>query len=265
MNLKNKRGCLACIPAPKVSFVALGFLAAVTFSGAVEDSNCQGAEKLDDEFAGTESLSAWKIRDSVEGGRQTYEVVSIGKPRSGWLTIEPRPSNGWYQDGMGPMLYKDLEGDFLVETRVVTHSRNAPDLPPRASYNSAGLIVRDPASEKGKQNWVVVNVGQQDGFAGSEAKTTVNSRSNLELQRGSHNGRLRLARIGSTVYALRMLDGEGEWKIIREMERSDLPRRVQVGIMCNGWTNRADLVAHFDYARFRVPNSKADLLREAPK
>jgi hypothetical protein len=163
---------------------------------------------------------------------------------------------------MGPMLYKEVEGDFLIETRVATRSASAAGEAPRAHYNSAGLIVRDPASAAGRQNWVVVNVGRQDPQTGTEVKTTVNSRSHLELQPGGHTGQLRLARIGGTVYGLRKLDGESKWTLIKSFERKDLPARVQVGLMCNGWTNESDLVAEFDYVRFSVPKSAAELTAE---
>ena len=118
-------------------------LAAViaTVSAGTLTADTLSAADLDDEFTTSKSLSSWKNRDSVEGGRKTYDKVAIGASRKGWLTIVPRPGNGWYKDGMGPMLYKELEGDFLVETRVATESRNASGKPPRAQYNSAGLIV----------------------------------------------------------------------------------------------------------------------------
>lgn len=104
-----------------------------------------------------------------------------------------------------------------------------------------------------------MNVGNQSNFTGSEGKTTVNSKSHLELQRGSHNGKLRLARIGTKIYALRMLEGEKEWTLIREVDRADLPKRVQVGPMANGWSRQADLIAHFDYVRLTVPRSLKEL------
>lgn len=214
---------------------------------------------FDDDFSSAARLEEWSIRDKVEGGSQTFETIDVGKLRKGWLTIVPRSTNGWYRDSMGPMLFKLVEGDFLVETSVAAHSRNEPSRPPGAQYNSAGLIVRDPASRRGSQNWVVVNVGNQKRFVGSESKTTVDSESVLELKPGASKGRLRLARIGPTIYCLRRLDGESEWTLLKQYDRPDLPQRAQVGVMCNGWTQNADIVAEFDYVRLTVPTSEADL------
>lgn len=243
----------------KNSILASGAIALVVISGQFIGSWAGEPSELNDEFNNIESLDNWKVRDSVEGGAKTYESIEIGEGRDGWLTIVPKAENFWYQDHMGPMLYKEISGDFLVETRVATRSRNAAGEPPKARYNSAGLIVRDGNSKQGSQNWVVVNTGFQAKFAGSEAKNTVNSKSHLELQPGSHNGRVRMARIGSMIYCLRMLEGETKWTLIRQIDRPDLPKSVQVGPMCNGWSNAADLVAEFDYVRFEVPQDESQL------
>ena len=214
---------------------------------------------LSDEFDSPDTLSKWSNRDQVEGGRVLSDKIDIGESRKGWLTIVPKSGTGWYRDGMGPMLFRIIEGDFLVETRVEIKSRNAENQPPQANFNSAGLIVRNPESGQGTQNWVVVNVGKQNPDLGTEVKTTTNSDSVLSLQPDKHNGRLRLARIGTTIYALKKLDGESEWTLIRQFSRPDLPAKVQVGLMCNGWGSNGDAIAHFDYVRYSVPKSPSDL------
>ena len=219
------------------------------------------ADDLSDDFDEKSSLQQWTVLKS-SSNENLHQDLSLGSSREGWLTIRPRANHAWYNDGMGPMLYKMVEGDFMVETNVVTHRPGSRNQAPNAHYNSAGLIVRDPASSYGQQNWVVVNVGRQDPFTGSEIKTTVNSRSHLELQPGNHSGKVRLARIGSTIYGLRKLNGESEWTLIRTFDRNDLPSRVQVGLMCNGWTGNADLVAEYDYVRFSVPESADDLTKD---
>jgi hypothetical protein len=215
------------------------------------------AQHVSDEFDDAKSLKGWSV--FRPGNRDPHAKLDVGASRKGWLTLAPRPGQAWYNEGVAPMLSKTVEGDFLIETSVVTRKPGSPNEPPAAHYNSAGLIVRDPASAGQRQNWVVVNVGRQDPHTGTEVKTTVNSRSVLELQRGEHTGQLRLARIGTTVYALRKLSGEDKWTMLKELDRRDLPKRVQVGLMCNGWTNQADLVAEFDYFRLSVPKGKDDL------
>lgn len=212
---------------------------------------------LGDEFDDAATLKNWTVLKSGRDALQTK--LDIGRTQKGWLALTPRANTGWYNDGVGPLLSKEIEGDFLIETRVVTRRTGAPDEAPRATYNSGGLIVRDPASAGRNQNWVVVNVGRQDPDTGTEVKSTVNSESKLELQRGAHTGRLRLARIGTTVYALKRLDGEDRWTQLKELERRDLPARVQIGLMANGWGAGADVNVEYDYFRVSVPKAAADL------
>jgi hypothetical protein len=221
------------------------------------------AQDLNDDFDDAKALKNWTV--FKPGREDLHQKLDIGDSRKGWLTLVPKRNQGWYNEGVAPMLHKEIEGDFLIETSVVTRKSGAPDRAPTAHYNSAGLIVRDPASAGQRQNWVVVNVGRQDPDTGTEVKTTVNSRSVLELQRGGHSGQLRLGRIGATVYALRKLDNEDRWTLLREIERRDLPKRVQIGLMCNGWTEGSDLVAEFDYFRVSVPKGAADLTATAKK
>lgn len=217
------------------------------------------AEPFEDRFDDPATPLQWAV---LGGDNGPHESIDVGRTRDGWLTVRPRPNHAWYNEGMGPMLHRAVAGDFLVETRVQTHSANNPGTPPSAHYNSAGLIVRDPASTQGRQNWVVTNVGRQDPHTGTEVKTTTDSRSVLELQPGPAEARLRLARLGDTIYALRRFPDDDAWTLIRTYDRPDLPDTVQVGLMCNGWTGDADLVAQYDYVRINQPTSVDDLTAE---
>lgn len=240
--------------------------ASVYLLAAVFGLACGGAssaQDLNDEFDDAKTLKGWTV--FKPGNVEPYQKLDIGAVRKGWLTLVPKANQGWYNEGTAPALFKQIEGDFLLETCVVTRKAGAPDEAPGASYNSAGLIVRDPASGPRRQNWVVVNVGHQDPDLGTEVKTTVNSVSQLEKRRGEHTGHLRLARVGTTVYALSKLNGEDKWTLLKELERRDLPKRVQIGLMCNGWTPQSDLHAEFDYFRVTVPKTKDDLTADAKK
>jgi len=214
-----------------------------------------------DDFDDPTTLEHWDVL-RLPDGTDPHDQLDIDNTRPGWLTVLPAPDHAWYNDGMGPALTRTVTGDFLIETRVQTHSRNNPDAAPDAQYNSAGLIVRDPASARGSQNWLVVNVGRQAPATGTEVKTTTNSRSVLQLHEGRAHATLRLARIGSTIYALRRYPDDDAWTLIRTFARPDLPPTVQVGRMANGWTPHADLTAQYDYARISTPDSPDELTAE---
>ncbi len=125
-----------------------------------------------------------------------------------------------------------------------------------------------------------------------EVKNTVNGNSNLQVSGipTAENVRIRLARVGDFVICLYQLPNE-EWVVHRSYNRSDFPETVQIGFVTyTDWNkcftydpifhndnvlneslnpdpssqpNRAfepDLIAHFDFARFRSVQTPADLV-----
>ena len=216
---------------------------------------------FDDEFDAN-SLATWQRRHEVEGTAAQYGLLDVNATRPGHLVIEPTRTPGWFADGDAPLLFKIVTGDFAVETMVITESVSDPGQPPGSDFNSAGLMVRNPAGANGPENHVMVNVGRQDGRAGSsrigsEAKTTEDSDSTLMVQPGVPSGRLILCRVGDVVSAFRRLEGEASFTRIARYTRTDLPGTVQVGMVANGYSG-PDIRASFDYVRLRVPTSEAD-------
>lgn len=215
---------------------------------------------LSDEFNDPATLSRWSNLEDLEGSSHSYSVLDIAGTTPGRLTIVPDRSV-WYNDSTATFLFKMVSGDFVAQTSVNTRSVSDPTRPPSAQFNSAGFVVRDPASRGGAQNWLMYDVGFQDTQVGTEGKTTVNSQSNYELISGARSGLLAICRIGQTIHMFRKLDGEANWSETEHYERPDLPSALQVGLIANGYSG-PDLRAEFDYVRFSVPQSVADCTRE---
>lgn len=147
----------------------------------------------------------------------------------GWLRVRGVPERaGWYSDRSGPMYYQIVSGDFMVETRARSVLAADGISRPTASFNSAGLVVRDPASDRGTMRWLMYNLGQQAEFYGTEAKTTVpdtggfhpqklagfSSRSTLWLTPLPSNlveADLRICRIGNEFRFFKKLPGTDGW------------------------------------------------------
>lgn len=224
------------------------------------------SDALSDEFDDASTRSRWRLWQDVSGEDPRHELLDIDQTHPGMLTIRPR-AGGWYAEHEGPLLYKLVDGDFLVETWVAASKVGDPDAPPDQPYNSAGLLVRDPNHAPGRDNWVMYNVGRQDGRVASEGKTTVDSQSVLELVEGARQGRLRICRLGSQLVLARQLDGEAAFTVTQRYDRGDLPGTLQVGTIVNGWNSLGpepnldvapDLEATFDYVRFSRPTTEAD-------
>ena len=79
---------------------------------------------------------------------------------------------GWFSDSQGPLLYKDVSGDFMIETEVSMHRKDGKEGLPGGNYSSAGLLVRAPGGSQGNESWLMFNIGFQNRFYGRELKVT---------------------------------------------------------------------------------------------
>ncbi len=147
----------------------------------------------------------------------------------GWLKVRGVPFDaGWYSDRSGPMFYREITGDFLVETRARGVRAADGSARPTGDFNSTGLIVRDPAGTTANMRWLMYNFGQQLGFYGTEAKTTVPDSGEWHAQKlaGFHSrstlwltpmpddiveARLRICRIGDEFRFFKSHEGSDGW------------------------------------------------------
>jgi len=219
-----------------------------------------------DEFNDGSTLPKWTRAHEAEGTPALYSTLDVDDSSAGALTMVPTEA-GWFADFQGPLLFKVVSGDFIVETSLVAGSVGAPQNPPSQVFNSAGLLVRDPDHGPQTENWIMHNLGFQADFVGSEGKNTVESVSQLTLIEGSHQGRIRVCRVGDRVILAREFGpGEG-FTATHEFNRPDFPAELQVGLIVNGWNSMGsepdtsltpDLRAEFDYIRLWRPGSAED-------
>ena len=212
---------------------------------------------LSDNFDDANTMSCWSRLHQVENRPAQYTLLDIDSSNQGQLTLEPVQS-AWYMNGVAPLVFKQVTGDFVVETQATALERTDVTQPASQAYHSAGLLVRDPASMSGAQNWLMYNLGYQANNLGSEGKTTVNSNSTLYLIAGHHTGRLRVCRIGALVRMYRRWPGENSWTLEHTFTRPDLPATLQAGMIVNAWQAPANLQARFDYVRYGQVQTAGD-------
>lgn len=232
-----------------------------------------GFVRLSDDFSNPATLSNWTRVTQAEGWNISQtDVLSIGAVRPGWLTIVPKTST-WYQDYRGELLFKLVNGDFIVKASLDVASKQGG--PPRSNFSLAGIMVRTPRNitpntwAPGGENYIFSSIGAGDhpGTWQYEIKSTQNSSSWLQLsQAASGVVRIGVARIGSNLVLLRNT-GAG-WQIVFRYQRPDMPATVQAGITIYTDYSTAstfspfvhnstsinignpDLVAHVDYVTY---------------
>lgn len=239
----------------------LGLALAVS-SGATFAKTAVDIKSLSDEFDDAKTMQNWKVYNREH--LKTFEV------KDGKLILEPDAKVdriAWYMDDTGPLIYKQVTGNFLVEVKVKVGSIKEPNRAPYGSFNSAGMVIRDPASEYKNQNWIMYNFGNQDMGFGREAKTTSDSESYLSIDSAPskfNSGKLRFCRVGSTFYLYHWMENEKEWiaeEASEEFERGDLPKIVDVGIIINASGKPKEIRAEFDYVRFGGVKKKEECVR----
>lgn len=180
---------------------------------------------------------------------------------SGKIAITPAGSGiGWFSDSKGTFLYKNVSGNFMIETEVEVKRINEEAGEPKAQFSSGGLLIRNPQSKKGKEQWLMYNLGFQNSFFGREIKVTRDSNglrwdptyflgykslSTLFLLRakGQRTAKLRIARVKDEVRCYYY--DQGHW--IEETPTEDME------LMGNGAQYP---VANFNHSVFR-PNAMA--------
>jgi hypothetical protein len=236
--------------------------------------------KLSDEFSDANGLSAWSHIDKTEGwGADQLSQFGV---QDGQLMMVPFAST-WYMDYRGVLVYKDIPGDFVVTTKVRATGSDGRSAP-RSSYSLGGIMVRNPRSDNaqswrsGGENYVFLSLGSADksGQYQFEVKTTQNSQSNLEkVDAANGEALLQVAKIGSQMILLRKQGGS--WMVHKRYNRPDFGKSLQVGLTVYSDYNTAsqlpakqhngtairqgnpDLIARFDFVRFRRPSVPAGL------
>lgn len=108
---------------------------------------------------------------SLEDNDKTkHEPLSIENGRL--KVIGDGEGIGWFSDSQGPLLYKNITGNFVIETEVSIHRKDGKEGLPEGNFSSAGLLIRAPGGSLGEESWLMYNIGFQNRFYGRELKVT---------------------------------------------------------------------------------------------
>jgi len=193
-----------------------------------ETDEASAADGSSSSVSGVEDISTWTFLDDDDS---QLADVSIDPE---WAYLSPQPS-AWWMDYTGGYLYTTVSGDFVTSVDVEGWDPNDLSQPPSWWFNVGGLLVRDPASSSGSENWVLVDVGYQYDGLGVVSKTTVNSNTSARFTSSSNSARLAVCRVGDDFTMLWADTDGGEWQELTTYSRSDMPETVQMGFFVGNW------------------------------
>lgn len=235
---------------------------------------------LSDEFTVQSNLTDWEYFHETEGWPNRIEKIEVA---DGSLFITPQIS-AWVADLQGVFLFKKIKGDFIVTSRVHVSGKNQKKI--KNDWALAGLMARTPKKETQenwkpkRENWVYLMHGKSPyplGGSITDSKSNTNSEWVADLASSKNGVELRIVRIGALIATLRRLPDK-KWEVLDRFMRPDMPETLQVGIntaVCNelyrisdfDFNSRttffkdevADLIAQFDYVRYRRPNVSSEI------
>lgn len=117
---------------------------------------------LSDEFTETTSINNWNEVHQTEGwgarGAQLNQWT-VNANGDGQMVMQPH-SVVWYADWRGPLVFKEVTGDFVVTTRIqITDHDNiggsdADNVPGDGQFSLGGLMIRTPRDiTSGAADW----------------------------------------------------------------------------------------------------------------
>lgn len=205
----------------------------------------------------------WFDGASVDGAWSRYQPELVDMDVSaGALTMAPNQYAHWFNRERGPLLYKQIAGNFSVTSRVRARRATSPGTPPTGAFHLGGLMARAPDDPDAPPDYVFIVVGRDGNDLSVETKTTVQGESDyIGPAWGSGDAELRICRIGDTFYMLeRPVDG-GEWDVAQTYDRPDLPGALEIGAIVYAPIDDPDLVVSFDEITFTSVWEKADCIQ----
>ena len=196
---------------------------------------------------------------SVEGWHYINRNLFVSYKKDDTITLIPIMRSLWEDDETAGMLYKEIEGDFIAETRItmVKSSDNA-QLPDRG-FQQGGIIVRSPNEEK--QNYILLSVGT-GGNANPKLffkRTSENKSRTVVNKNDAMSGWLRIEKAGNKIIAFFKSDNGDDFKKVGEYKLEWLRAKVQLGLTVfatfsgDGPKMKPDMKANFSQLKINEP------------
>jgi len=198
-------------------------------------------------------------KTSVEGWQYINRNLFVSYKTNDTITLIPVMRSLWEDDEAAGMLYKEIEGDFIAETRVNLLKNSDSERMPDRGFQQGGIIVRSIKEEK--QNYVLLSVGTGGNSnpklffkrtTDNKSRTVVNKNDNM-------SGWLRIEKAGDRIVAFFKTDNDNDFKKIGEYKLEWLNGKLQLGLTVfasfsgDGPKMKPDMKANFSQLKISKP------------
>ncbi len=96
-------------------------------------------------------------QSAVEGWQYRNRNLFVAYQGRDTVTLIPIMRGRWEDGETGGMLYKEMEGDFIVESKINLSKQSDPATFPDRGFQQAGIMIR--CAREGKENYFLLSIG----------------------------------------------------------------------------------------------------------
>jgi len=153
----------------------------------------------------------------------------VSYKRNDTITLIPVMKCIWEDEGTGGMLFREMNSDFIVESKIsLVKNSDITGLPDRG-FQQGGIIIR--SVNESKENYVLLSIGT-GGNPNPKLffKRTINNSSKTVMdKRENMQGWMRLEKTGKKITAFYKDDASADYKKVGEYSLEWLNGKVQMG------------------------------------
>ena len=145
------------------------------------------------------------------------------------ITMIPIMKCWWEDEKSGGMLFKEMNGDFFIETKINITKTNSAEIPDKG-FQQAGIIIRK--KEDQKENYIFLSIGTSGNPTPKISfKKTSDGKSKAFAEKIENmNGWLRVEKKGNKIVAFYRFEISNEYKKIGEYSGEWLNSEIQIGL-----------------------------------
>jgi hypothetical protein len=135
----------------------------------------------------------------------------------------------WDDEKSGGMIYKEMNGDFSIETKINITKSDDVEMPDKG-FQQAGIIIRKKDDQK--ENYILLGAGTGGNPTPkiSLKKTIDNKSKTFSTKTENMNSWLRLEKKGNTLIAFYRRATDNDYKKIGEYTSDWLNSEIQIGL-----------------------------------